>query len=355
MGWKIGKMMTGFISTCGPSRSPLQPVRHRSNATSSANAFSGYLVEPAAPMNFLLSDEQTQIVDSLHDLLTEQMPVTRFRPPALQVGNTDQVFWPRLGELGFLGIGLPEEHGGIGLSAAEEMLAYREFGRHLLSPAILGLTLGARLAAQLRPDLLDEILRGLLPIALANPRGSVQLGEVCHGQFHLIDAKQAEWVLICGADGSALLRRADFTAVSEVLATDHVLSLERGLLTGARPVCWLAASKEWLYPRAQLLISAYAVGLAEATRTMAVEYAKARQQFGKPIGSFQAIKHLCADMAIRAEAATCQVIFAALVQAEGHPGADFHSVAAKLVAVEAALQNSAQNIQMHIAIGFTAE
>jgi alkylation response protein AidB-like acyl-CoA dehydrogenase len=88
---------------------------------------------------------------------------------------------------------------------------------------------------------------------------------------------------------------------------------------------------------------------------MAVEYAKARQQFGKPIGSFQAIKHLCADMAIRAEAAACQVIFAALVQAEGHAGVDFHSVAAKLVAVEAALQNAAQNIQIHGAIGFTAE
>jgi alkylation response protein AidB-like acyl-CoA dehydrogenase len=306
-------------------------------------------------MNFLLSDEQTQIVDSLHHLLTDQMPVSRFRPPAPQIGNSDQAFWPRLGELGFLGIALAEADGGIGFTAAEEMLAYREFGRHLLSPAILGLTLGARLAARLLPDRLDEILRGRLPIALANPCGSVQLGETCYGQFHLIDAKQAEWILICSEDGAALLRRTDFTAVTDVLATDHVLSLERGLLSGARPVCWLAAPIESVYPRAQLLVSAYAVGVAEATRDMAVEYAKGREQFGKPIGSFQAIKHLCADMAIRAEAATCQVIFAALVQAEGRSGADFHSTAAKLVAVEAALQNAAQNIQVHGAIGFTAE
>ena len=306
-------------------------------------------------MNFLLSEEQTQVVDSLRHLLVDQMPVARFRPPAPQVGNSDQAFWPRLGELGFLGIALPESDGGIGLTAAEEMLAYREFGRHLLSPAILGLTLGAQLAARPRPDMLDGILRGQLPIALANPRGAVQLGETCHGQFHLVDAKHAEWVLICTADGAALLRRTDFTAVTDVAATDHVLSLERGTLAGARPVCWRAASTESLYPRAQLLVSAYAVGLAEATRDMAVEYAKARQQFGKPIGSFQAIKHLCADMAIRAEAATCQVIFAALVQAEGRSGADFHSTAAKLVAVQAALENAAQNIQVHGAIGFTAE
>src|SRR3984893_6126867 len=122
MGWKIGRMMTGFIFTCGPSRSPLRPAHHRSNATSSANASSGYPVEAAALMNFLLSDEQTRIVDSLHDLLTEQMPVSRFRPPAPQIGNSDQAFWRQLGELGFLGIGIPGEHGGIGLSAAEEML-----------------------------------------------------------------------------------------------------------------------------------------------------------------------------------------------------------------------------------------
>src|SRR5712671_105669 len=114
MAWKTGPMMTGSISTCGPSRSPLQRARHRSNATSSANASWGYPVEAAAFMNFLLSDEQTQIVDSLQDLLTGQMPVSRLRPPAPQIGNSDQAFWPQLGELGFLGIGLPEGHGGIG-------------------------------------------------------------------------------------------------------------------------------------------------------------------------------------------------------------------------------------------------
>jgi alkylation response protein AidB-like acyl-CoA dehydrogenase len=306
-------------------------------------------------MNFLLSEEQTQVVDTLRHLLADRMPVARFRPPAPQIGNSDQAFWPRLGELGFLGIALPESDGGIGFTAAEEMLAYREFGRHLLSPAILGLTLGAQLSARLRPDMLEAILRGQLPIALANSRGAARLGEICHGQFHLIDAKQADWVLICTVDGSALLRRTDFTDVTDVPATDHVLSLERGTLAGARAACWRGATTENLYPRAQLLIGAYAVGLAEATRDMAVEYAKTRQQFGKPIGSFQAIKHLCADMAIRAEAATCQVIFAALVQADARSGADFHSTAAKLVAVQAALDNAAQNIQVHGAIGFTAE
>jgi alkylation response protein AidB-like acyl-CoA dehydrogenase len=88
---------------------------------------------------------------------------------------------------------------------------------------------------------------------------------------------------------------------------------------------------------------------------MAVEYAKLREQFNKPIGSFQAVKHICADMAIRAEAALCQTTIAALVVAEGKPGADFQVTSAKIVATRAALENAAQNIQVHGAIGFTSE
>jgi alkylation response protein AidB-like acyl-CoA dehydrogenase len=305
-------------------------------------------------MNLLLSDEQIQIVDSLKSFLLDRASLSRLRPPAPQIGNADHELWPQLAELGFLGISLPEEQGGIGFTAAEEMLAYREFGRHLVSPAVLGMTLGARLAASAGRDFLDEILHGRLRIALANPRGRATLGAESSGEFHLFDAKDAAWVLVCDETGAALLSRKDFTTVT-VLGTDHVLGLERAQLAGARPAIWLDSAAEAIYPRAQLLLAAYAVGIAEATRDMAVDYAKTRQQFGKPIGSFQAIKHICADMAIRAEAALCQVIFAALVHSEQRAGVDFHSIAAKLVSVDAALKNAAQNIQVHGAIGFTAE
>jgi len=306
-------------------------------------------------MNFLLSDEQTQIVDTLKSFLTGQAPVARFRPPAPQVGNSDHGIWPQLAELGYLGIALNDESGGIGLTAAEEMLAYREFGRHLLSPAVLGLTLAAHLAAHATSDLLQELLSGRLRVALANSLGAVTLGPNCSGRFHLIDGRDAPWVLACGPAGAALLRRDVFVEIVPVAATDSAVTLERAQLVAARPHLWIPSEQWPSYQRAQLLIGAYAVGMAEATRDMAVDYAKTRQQFGKPIGSFQSIKHLCADMAIRSEAALCQIIFAALVQAEDLPGAKFHSIAGKLVATGAALQNAAQNIQVHGAIGFTAE
>ena len=307
-------------------------------------------------MNLLLSEDQVQIVDTLKHFLSEEAPVARFRPPAPQIGNQDHLLWPHLAELGFLGISIPEESGGIGLSGAEEMVVYREFGRHLLSPAIMGLMLGARVAAAVGDTaLLHDLLSGKTSVGLANPRRDANIGAFCHGDFHLIESIGAPWVLCCDEQGAALLRRSDFTEIEPVHAMDHSLSLERARLDNIRATAWVSMEQDAIYTRALVLIGAFAVGLAEATRDMAVEYAKIREQFGKPIGSFQAIKHICADMAIRAESALCQAAVASLMLSDNDLGADFHGTACKLVSIDAALKNAGQNIQVHGAIGFTSE
>jgi alkylation response protein AidB-like acyl-CoA dehydrogenase len=97
------------------------------------------------------------------------------------------------------------------------------------------------------------------------------------------------------------------------------------------------------------------VGIAEATRDMATAYAKTREQFGKPIGVNQAIKHRCADMAVAADAAVNQLLFAALSVQEERPDADFQVAAARVVADQAALTNARHNVQVHGGMGFTAE
>jgi alkylation response protein AidB-like acyl-CoA dehydrogenase len=306
-------------------------------------------------MDLLLSEEQTAIVDAIRGFLDEAAPVARLRPPAPQVGNDDAALWPRLGEMGFLGLALPTEAGGSGLSVAEEALACREFGRHLLSPSVLGLMLGCRIAGERDPDVCDLFARGEARVALANPRGAARAGLRISGEFHLIDGAAADWVLWVDATGAALAERAAFGAGERLRATDSALLLERVEAAELPVRHWLPAAEGGIYDRARICLAAYALGLAEATRDMAVGYAKTREQFGKPIGSFQAIKHLCADMAIRAEAALCQVTYASLTVAGQAPGAAFHATAAKLVAVDAALRNAAQNIQVHGAVGFTAE
>jgi alkylation response protein AidB-like acyl-CoA dehydrogenase len=96
-------------------------------------------------------------------------------------------------------------------------------------------------------------------------------------------------------------------------------------------------------------------GLAEQVRDASAAYAKVRVQFGRPIGSFQAVKHRCADMALRAEAAWAQTEVAALRFAAPGAAAAFDVAAAKVVAVDAAIRNARDNIQNHGGIGFTAE
>jgi alkylation response protein AidB-like acyl-CoA dehydrogenase len=97
------------------------------------------------------------------------------------------------------------------------------------------------------------------------------------------------------------------------------------------------------------------LGISSAVLKMSVEYAKVRLQFGKPIGTFQAVKHRCSDMAIRTHAARAQTLFAGYHVESQMGDAVFQSAAAKSVATKAAKLNTADNVQNHGAIGFTLE
>ena len=106
--------------------------------------------------------------------------------------------------------------------------------------------------------------------------------------------------------------------------------------------------------RSSLLIAAYLTGIAQGATTMAVGHAKVREQFGQPIGAFQAIKHQCADMATRAAAAEAQTFHAAVTFGHGLDDAS-EVAAARMIAGTAALANAKANIQIHGGMGFTAE
>ncbi|MBB5707432.1 acyl-CoA dehydrogenase family protein [Sphingopyxis panaciterrulae] len=301
-------------------------------------------------MDLLPSDDQQQIVDTIKDFLRNEAPVDRLREFGA-IGNPDALLWPQLGELGFFALGLPDDRGGVGLSAAEEMLAFQQFGYHLVSPGIFGLVLGARIAAFAGEDALrDELLAGGIKVGLANSRGAAGAAD----EYHLFEAEEAAWVLLVSEEGAALYPRDAFSEIVRVNSTDSALVLERAKLSGAPRVA-ISAETDNIHDRALMLMGAYAVGVSEGARDLAVDYSKIREQFGKPIGAFQSIKHVCADMAIRSEAALCQASFAALVMDEGSPDTPFHATASKIVACETAVRNAADCIQVHGAFGFTAE
>jgi alkylation response protein AidB-like acyl-CoA dehydrogenase len=106
---------------------------------------------------------------------------------------------------------------------------------------------------------------------------------------------------------------------------------------------------------ATVLAAAEAAGVAERALEMSVAYAKVREQFGRPIGAFQAIKHRCADMAVRAEVARSAVTYAAVAVEEGRDDAPLAVHIAKSLATDAAIANATDNIQNHGGIGYTWE
>ena len=116
--------------------------------------------------------------------------------------------------------------------------------------------------------------------------------------------------------------------------------------------CSMAGYADWV---ADLLDALASGQIAAATLDMAVNYAQIRQQFGAPIGSFQAIKHYCTDMAMHVQAAKDSVSFAAVAMAQGRSDARFQAASALVVALRAAFFNTGKNIQIHGGMGFSAE
>src|SRR3546814_8888365 len=110
-----------------------------------------------------------------------------------------------MAELGILGLGVPEEGGGLGLSAVEAALTYIEFGRALVSVGVLGATLGAHLAARTMPDIAAAIMAGTSAVGLATPRGTVA-GDagIFSGAFHLLEANEADFIVLLTSYAIAL-------------------------------------------------------------------------------------------------------------------------------------------------------
>jgi alkylation response protein AidB-like acyl-CoA dehydrogenase len=297
-------------------------------------------------MNLLPDTEQTQLVDSAADFLRDKAPVAGGESVQAYRDRMGRPFWSRVAELGWIGLGLSEEQGGVGYTLAEEALFFREFGRHLLTPSIIGAVLGARLAAEAGcADLAASIVSGNALVAIA-------FGE--SDEAYVLESEGADYVLDARPEAAALYPISALVS-TPVGCLDDRLSMARGAVTGQPAAALQGALAMALYDRGAVLCAAMLAGMAEASRDVTVEYAKTRVQFGVPIGSFQAVKHKCADMAVRCEAATSMVFYAALAMRDGLATAAFDASAAKAYAAEAAVENASVSVQMHGGMGFTEQ
>jgi alkylation response protein AidB-like acyl-CoA dehydrogenase len=284
-------------------------------------------------MRYHPSAEQLALASTIDESLLEMLPLSRLHASHYE----DTGVWASLAEIGIFTMGVSEALGGSGLGAVEESLVVMRLGSRLASPGILATIGAAQISASEQAP-----ATGSQRVAAAYRHGD---------RVIMVEEPGAALVLLREPCGAAL---HELPAGSEAKAVDDRLWLAvlREVPGLGRPVARL---DEFQLARLRLMDAAALAGIAQATLDMAVAYAGTRQQFGRPIGSFQAVKHHCADMAIAARCARDQVNFAAVALDDGRADALLQVECALLMSGATALANAGKNIQIHGGMGFSDE
>lgn len=336
-------------------------------------------------MTFTLTEEQHELAGAVAAFLDKRSPETEVRRLMEAGGAPDPAVWAQIaGQLGLPGLIVPEQYGGGGFGFLDFALVAERTGAALLVAPLLS-TVTAASAVMLATD--EDLKSAHLPgLASGDQIGTLALAE----RSGTWDISAAETTVDVGAEGKTTLsgikmyvadgQHADIFIVSarsplgsiglyvvdanspEVTVTplstlDMTRPQARVEFTSApaRPLTDDAAVVERAIATAAILLAAEQVGGAQRCLDMAVEYAKIRVQFGRPIGSFQAIKHKCADMLLDVESARSAAYYAASVLDDD---SDNPSIAAALAKAHCSLaytRVAAENIQIHGGIGFTWE
>ncbi len=310
-------------------------------------------------MDLMQSADQDAIQETVRSFLAKELPPDKVRAlfDAESIAGLDHV-WRQAGDLGFFGLGLSEDRGGSGFSLTEEMIVFNEVGRTLVPGPWLGSVLAAH---SLNDDALRaQVLSGETPCAIvvAESEDSVTVadGRITVSIGRASDVEFASALLLFSGGSLWFVERDDDWTAGALRSFDPTRRVYSLHLDGARcrELCRGQAADQ-LLRRATILACAEAVGGIESTVEMSVEYCKVRTQFGQPIGSFQAVKHRCADMAVRAEVARSATIYATVCVRDGRDDAGYQLSTAKLLCTDAYLRNGADNIQNHGGMGFTWE
>ena len=282
--------------------------------------------------------DELEIANAAAEFLADAMTIDRLHGPS--PADMSPELRLQLGDMGWSALALPEEAGGSGLSAIEFALFFREVGRQCGPVDMMAQCLAAITVSD--ASLQSEITSGAVGVALAVNDGAA---------LRLFGSRDAKYALLVDRDAAKLTLLGDASTVSRP-SLDPSNSMR---IISAATSSVASHSGDFVWQMGQLATAAQLVGLAEAALDQIVEYAKVRETFGKKIGSWQAVRHPCADMAVRLEAARSQLWFAATAMKESRRDAGVHLDAAKHLANLAAVANTDTNIQLHGGIGVTDE
>ncbi|MHB8465737.1 MAG: acyl-CoA dehydrogenase family protein [Acidimicrobiales bacterium] len=338
-------------------------------------------------MNFAFSEEQEELRKSVRRFLEDKSPETEVRRLMETDDGYDPSVWSQMAQqLGLQGLAIPEEFGGSGFTYVELIVVLEEMGRALLCApyfSTVALAANALLASgddAAKKEYLPGIASGevIATVALAEDAGrwdeeGITLAASKAGDSYtltgsknfVLDGHTASLIIVpartaagvslfaVAGDASGLTR----TALSTMDQTRKQAKLEfagtPARLIGTDGAGWAALSKT--LDLAAVALAAEQVGGAQKVLEMSVEYAKVRVQFGRPIGSFQAIKHKCADMLLEVESAKSAAYYAGWAAAEDSDELPVVASLAKAYCSDAYFHATAENIQIHGGIGFTWE
>jgi alkylation response protein AidB-like acyl-CoA dehydrogenase len=325
-------------------------------------------------MNFQFSDDAEALRTEARRFLAAESGNAKARAVMDSGSGIDADLWRKIVELGWTGLRVPEEHGGLGLSVLELCVLAEEAGRALLpvpfdSSVLLAteaLLAGGTPAQQAKwlPRLADgsatgavALAEGTLP-AGAQSRLSIAGGTLTGVKRPVPDAMHADFLIVATQDGLSLVERGAPGLAIEPLDTVDLVRRSATVTFDATPAEPLQGGREGLerfLQTAAVLVAFEGLGGAEAAMEMAIGYARERVAFGRPIAGYQAVKHRLADMYIKNQLARSHAYYGAWALSTGAAELPQASAAARLAALDAYGFAAEENVQLHGGIGYTWE
>jgi alkylation response protein AidB-like acyl-CoA dehydrogenase len=338
-------------------------------------------------MSIVFDEDQEELRRTVRAFLDQKSPESEVRRLMVTAEGYDPAVWQQMGEqLGLQGLAIPEEYGGSGSTFVELGIVLEEMGRRLLCAPYFSTAVLAANALLLSGD--DAAKQRWLPgiaagetiatLALTEPSGqwdeagvtatAAPSGDgwsITGTKSYVLDGLTADLLLVAARTGAgvslfAVSGDADGITRTPLVTLDETRKQAQldfagtpATLVGADGGAWPAI--EQLIELAVVALSAEQMGGAQFVLDMAVQYAKDRVQFGRQIGSFQAIKHKCANMLMEVEAAKSAAYHAWSCAASGDDGMHEAAAIAKSACSEAYLHAASENIQIHGGMGFTYE
>jgi alkylation response protein AidB-like acyl-CoA dehydrogenase len=304
-------------------------------------------------MRFGFSEEQQLFQTSIRTLLEKECPPERVRALWDTETGRSPDLWAKLAEVGLTGLLVPERHGGLGMDEIDLVLPLEEAGRVALAEPVLE----TAVAAALLRDAADQDLAASWLPRVAAGEAILTVGHAanpCVADAHvanLLLLTHGEELHAVPRSATRLGRQPCLDGARRLFRVDWQPSTGTFLAAGAEARRLLDAA----FDRAALCVAAQQLGIAERLIDLAVDYARQREQFGRPIGSFQAIKHMLASVQVRIEFARPVVYRAAFSVARGAATRPTDVSHAKAAASDAAVLAAKTALQVHGAIGYTWE